>query len=1056
MGPIMKTRQLIADRYEIVEFIAQGGMGAVYRGRDTDTGEPVAIKALKSDVLGADVDQVQRFIREGETLRTLNHPNIVKLLATVEENEQHYLIMEYVGGGSLADLLHQQPQLPIPQVLAIALELADALTRAHHLKVIHRDIKPANVLLAEDGTPRLTDFGIARVIGSNITGTTSVIGTMPYLPPEAFNSLPLDARADLWSFGIMLFEMLTGQLPFNGTEITAIIAAIVHNPVPDLEALRPDTPVALIDLIYRMLEKNREQRIPSARQVGSELEAIINSLNTPSHPDAWASLRVDLSFLPDSTPTTQTPNNLPVQTTPFVGREHELEELAELIGSADTRLITILGAGGMGKTRLALEAACGQLGYFKRGVYFVSLAPLNAPDQIVATIAKTIGFQFYQAGDPRQQLLDHFREKSILLVLDNFEHLLAGAEIVSAILQVSPGVKVLATSRVKLNLQEETIFRIEGMDFPSWNRPEDVLDYDAVKLFLQSAHRVRPDFTLSSDDLGHVVHICQQVQGLPLGILLAAAWLDVLPLDEIADEITKGIDFLETEQQNVPVRQRSIRAVFDYSWSLLSPEEQTLFARLSVFCCTFTREAAQGIADASLKGLAALVNKSMLRRDPGGRYEIHELLRQYGQEKLNGIRQETCVDDCHCDYYINLVKQFGPHFTRRKQLETLAVLRAEFDNIRTAWERFVRRSEQGDIPEMAHYIAHVCELVGQPVQGQIMFRYAADVLGPEPSQALGTVLAYLALFHWWLGDPEAHEINIRAFTMLEGYPPSEAFVHTLIMSAMFTDDLGERERKLHQAGDLARTYGYDWLRGLILNVLSWVLENQNRFDDMLALADEAILLSQKSEDLYLQASIERYLGYSAMLSDRFDEAKPHYERILDLGRRLGHSNESAAGYDGLSWVAAKHNDHIAHRSYLLSALRFYRNTGQRDQIARTLGNLAHPTVRLGNYEEAVDYVLEAMRIAWQIKSLDYVLKAVIGYADVLIHTEQPERGVELLALAAEHPALLRDGKQAIEQYLQEVTLAPEVIAAAQARGRTLTLDSTVEAILSEPRSHISD
>jgi predicted ATPase len=209
--------------------------------------------------------------------------------------------------------------------------------------------------------------------------------------------------------------------------------------------------------------------------------------------------------------------------------------------------------------------------------------------------------------------------------------------LIAEILEAAPGVKIIATSRAKLNLQEETIFRIEGMDFPDWETPVDALEYSAVKLFLQSARRVKSDFTLKPDDLHYLAHVCRQVHGMPLGILLAAAWLDMLSLQEISQEIVKSLDFLETEQQNVPIRQRSIRAVFDYSWNLLSADEQAIFARASIFRGGFTREAVQAVTGASLRLLMALVNKSMLHRDPDGRFDIHELLRQYAAERLIGF-----------------------------------------------------------------------------------------------------------------------------------------------------------------------------------------------------------------------------------------------------------------------------------------------------------------------------------------------------------------------------------------------------------------------------------
>jgi serine/threonine protein kinase len=272
---------VIGERYRIEKRIGQGGIGDVYYGFDIETKAPVAVKALKPHVVAGDPDIVERFRREGEALRELDHPNIVKMLATIEEDGQHYIVMEYVGGGSLRDLLDNEGRLPLERVLHIALDLSDALTRAHRLKIVHRDIKPANVLLAKDGTPRLTDFGAARLQDrTDLTEQGTVIGTIAYLSPEACKGQKLDARNDIWSFGVMLFEMLTGKRPFDEKETPSTIIAIVTKPLPDLVALMPDVPPNLVDLIYNMLEKNPNDRIPSMRQVGAELEAIIRNADT--------------------------------------------------------------------------------------------------------------------------------------------------------------------------------------------------------------------------------------------------------------------------------------------------------------------------------------------------------------------------------------------------------------------------------------------------------------------------------------------------------------------------------------------------------------------------------------------------------------------------------------------------------------------------------------------------------------------------------------------------------------------------------------------------------
>ena len=685
--------RLIANRFRIndleKDLLGRGGMGDVYRAADTQTGETVAVKALNPEVVAHAPDLVERFVREGEALRQLNHPNIVRMIAAVQEQGQHYLIVEYVRGGSLADVLTAQGRLPSSRVIELALDLADALTRAHRLGIIHRDLKPANVLLAQDGTPRLADFGIAHVVSSpRLTQTGILIGTVDYLSPEICQGEPPDERADIWAFGVMLFQVLSGRLPFEGKSITAKLTAILTQPVPDLAQLTPDVPDALADLVYRMLEKDLQQRIPSVRLVGAELEAMLKGREpvTPSH------LTYETRFAAP-TPSVDAPkHNLPAQVTPFVGRVAELRELARLLTDPGVRLLSIVGMGGMGKTRLALEAGMAQVGHFEHGVYFVPLAPLHSADAIVPTIAGALGLVLRESGEPRQQLLDHLRHKIMLIILDNLEHLLAcpapgrgdGVGLVSDIMRAATNVKVLATSRVRLSMQEEHLFHLAGMDFPDWETPADALEYSAVKLFLQSARRVRPGFELAADDLKYVARICRLAEGMPLGILLAAAWVEMLTPQEIAAEMQRSLDFLATDLRDVPERQRSIRAVFDYAWNSLAQREREVFRALSVFRGGFAREAAQQVTGAGLRELMGLVNKSLLHRAPTGRYEIHELLRQYGDEKLAESAEADTIHQRHLEYHLALAEHSREAISGQRQAYWLHCLGVESDNLRAA------------------------------------------------------------------------------------------------------------------------------------------------------------------------------------------------------------------------------------------------------------------------------------------------------------------------------------------------------------------------------------
>jgi serine/threonine protein kinase/tetratricopeptide (TPR) repeat protein len=269
-------------RYEVLSLIGQGGMGRVYLARDPQTGDQVAIKVLAKEVTKSDPQILERVKRESAALRVLNHPNIVKMLEVMEAEDDYAIVLEYVEGGSLWDLLQKEGQLSIEQVLQIGLELADALTRAHHLKIIHRDIKPANVLLTPEGVPKLTDFGLVRMEkDEGLTKTGTIMGSVSYLSPEAALDAKPDFRQDIWAFGIVLYELLTGTRPFIAEHMSAILMKVLTEPVPPMSIYRQDIPPKLEMLVYQMLEKDPEKRTQSIRRVGAELETLLQSANLP-------------------------------------------------------------------------------------------------------------------------------------------------------------------------------------------------------------------------------------------------------------------------------------------------------------------------------------------------------------------------------------------------------------------------------------------------------------------------------------------------------------------------------------------------------------------------------------------------------------------------------------------------------------------------------------------------------------------------------------------------------------------------------------------------------
>lgn len=392
----------------------------------------------------------------------------------------------------------------------------------------------------------------------------------------------------------------------------------------------------------------------------------------------------------DETHNLHIPNNLPHESTAFVGRNQELYDLNEVINQADTRLLTIIGQGGMGKTRIALQLAQYNLHHHSDGVYFIQLAPLSNAQTLPNILATILGIQHYgDDTDIQTNICNYLKSKNTLLLFDNFEHLLDARSLLTAILNTCPNVKLLVTSRERLNLQGEYIYALSGMNSPK-HETNTLTDNDAILLFLQSTRRIRSDYILSDDDLAHIARICRLVDGLPLGIELAAGWMDTLSAEQIADEIEHSLDILETDLQDIPERHRSIQATFERTWQSLTETEQQAMMSISLFRSGFTTDAANYIALANIRILKRLVNKSLLYYHPNGRYTIHELLRQYLAEKLIYSDEYEVAIERFMSYFADYAKtQLQP--MRDFVYSAYETMRRDWDNIAVAWQMMLDR-----------------------------------------------------------------------------------------------------------------------------------------------------------------------------------------------------------------------------------------------------------------------------------------------------------------------------------------------------------------------------
>jgi predicted ATPase/transcriptional regulator with XRE-family HTH domain len=425
--------------------------------------------------------------------------------------------------------------------------------------------------------------------------------------------------------------------------------------------------------------------------------------------------------------------NLPSPTNPLVGRKHELAEIVGLITNSECRLLTIVGLGGVGKTRLALQVAHdlsdANSSPFSDGLCFVPLASVISTQNIPKAIAGAIGFDISGPLSPENQLLNYLNNRTMLLVLDNVEHLLDGVEFFSKILERAPRVKLLVTSRERLNLSCEWVFDLHGLPVPPSDMDKELENYSAARLFLDRVQQAKTRFSLRREDRPVVGQICRMLDGIPLGIELAAAWVRTLPLCEIAAEITNDLDFLTSSARDIPERHRSLRVVFDHSWNRLSSAERRTLHHLSTFKGGFTRQAAEEVTEFHISVLNSLIDKSLLRRSESARYELHELVRVYAATRLaDKPEEEAAAQQYHGMFFLSMVRDAMPDLQSIRQKEALGRLSVEMANIRLAWAWAVAQDRIDLLREAAWSLWYFFDLRSYYREAEAAFANAAHAV----------------------------------------------------------------------------------------------------------------------------------------------------------------------------------------------------------------------------------------------------------------------------------------------------------------------------------------
>jgi predicted ATPase/DNA-binding CsgD family transcriptional regulator len=594
--------------------------------------------------------------------------------------------------------------------------------------------------------------------------------------------------------------------------------------------------------------------------------------------------------------------SFPIASTSFIGRVEELAQICALFSDPTCRLLTLVGPGGIGKTRLAIEAAH----RFMRphDTYFVPLQPITSPGHLVSALANSLGFQFASGVDSQQQLLDYLREKAWLLVLDNFEQLLDGAPLLSALLADAPLLRLLITSRERLNLVEEWVFEVGGLTCPTHEVVTE--HYSAVELFVQRARRMKANFRLTATNRAAIGHICRLVGGMPLAIQLAANWVRVLSCDAIADELQHGLDLLETSMRNVESRHRTVRAAFMPTWERLTHDERAVFMRLSVFRGGFTREAALQVAGASLPILSVLIDKSLLRVDEHGRYDVHELLQQYGEEHLNESREETArVYEMHCHYYADYLQMRVEDLKGRRQLEALAEIRAEFENVRTAWN-WATEHKHLDIMQWAvEGLWLYGVLCNRELECKSLFRYAERRVADDPHPERQRLWGHLVVGAWD-GTEEARQQLETALRIARNYDDFAEIAHclrTLGSAYRWHGDYARAKLYFEQSLDLYRQLGDRYYVADVLFALMSALmitSYDGIQDDFQRYGQESLRLRREIGDRVGTTWSIAPVAHTEAAAGHFREAEHLWRERIMLGQEIGNRSLIALGYAHLS------------------------------------------------------------------------------------------------------------------------------------------------------------
>lgn len=752
--------------------------------------------------------------------------------------------------------------------------------------------------------------------------------------------------------------------------------------------------------------------------------------------------------------TVQPPHNLPPPINAFVGRKTELQLALDRLQDANCRLLSVVGPGGVGKSRFSAEIARRTIepdyalakGSFADGVFLVTLADIE-PQEATATallnaIAEAVDLDLHGSATPRHQLFAFVRDKSLLLLLDNLEHFLAHRDVtrtlnvLTSLLHKAAGLKLLITSREILNLPAEWVVQLRGLHYPTISTASDLAEYDALALFVRRAQQARAGYQLAADDAPAVVELCQLLDGLPLGIELAASWIRYLSCAEIVSEIRSGLARLESTTRHVAQRHRTLHAVVAYSWHLLSPQEQMVLQQLTVFRGGFGRKAAAEICGATMPLLIRLADKSLITRSATGRYDLHALVHHYTKEQLSSALALT-LGQKHSEFYTTLAERCYADYQRG--VNSADLLRTEWSNVRGAW----RWSSEHDCRDQLHRLL-------QPVTWYLTRRALFD----EQTRLLTDLLAVIAdkqlqariklrltEVYYYRGDYEAVEQLVEAGLQHTNSAEDRAIgLNALANVARRRGDYTTTKRLGREAEQLFRTAGNEVRATLALSHIALVAADEGDYALAEKIGKQVIAFFQRVNDVATATRWQSNLANTYIRQAKFKTAKPLLEEAFTVARRHNYRFTCVIAGVNLGMVLTHLGAFAEAKTHLRDSITLAQEIGTQRWVATALDGLSNNSVAQQCWQEAAEFAQEALAISVALDNSADILSHLLRLAQAQAGLGNTIEALRLAHFVWQHPSTLQQDRVDSGNLVEKVgVVSAEISASAQAWAQQHTL-----------------